>query len=147
MSAEVFETIRRCSLLEGCKWDAQVGDTTALAPFPLILRANTAQQLATWAEALSAEAFTAEEEILRRPQLLSELGLPAPLRNALAGSGELTPAAVRTIRFDFHLTADGWRISRPTFARSVCLNRASSVQMAFGRDSMSSFATPDWTRT
>lgn len=111
MPPESFEPIRRRVLLEGCKWDAQVGDVTALAPFPLILGASVARQLASWAEALSAEAFAAEEEILRRPKLLNALGLPAPLRRALAGSGQLTPAAVRTIRFDFHLTTDGWRIS------------------------------------
>ncbi|MEZ0256202.1 MAG: glutathionylspermidine synthase family protein [Chthoniobacter sp.] len=111
MPPEVFETIRRRSLLEGCKWDAQVGDIATLASFPLVLDAATARQLAMWAEALSAEAFAAEEEILHRPDLLPLLGLPTPLRHALSASGPLTPAAVRTIRFDFHFTTDGWRIS------------------------------------
>lgn len=46
--------------------DAQVGDTATLASFPLILDVATARQLAAWAEALSAETFAAEEEILRR---------------------------------------------------------------------------------
>jgi len=111
MSPEVFETIRRRALLEGCKWDAQGGDTSALASFPLILRTDTATQLSAWAEALSAETFAAEQEILSRPDLLRLLGLPPPLRRALAASGQLTPAAVRAIRFDFHFTTGGWRLS------------------------------------
>lgn len=111
LPAEIFETIRRRALIEGCKWDAQVGDITALAQFPLLFRPETWQRLAAWAEALSTETFAAEEEILRKPELLRQLGFPKSLQRALSGAGPLTPAAVRTIRFDFHLTTDGWRIS------------------------------------
>jgi glutathionylspermidine synthase len=111
LPAEAFAIIRRRALLGGCKWDPQVGDTPTLAPFPLVLHAETWRRLAAWAERLSAEAFAAEEEILRRPKMLHSLGLPTPLRRVLAQSAPLTPAAVRIIRFDFHFTVDGWQIS------------------------------------
>jgi glutathionylspermidine synthase len=108
---EAFEGIRQRALLYGCKWDAQVGDTNALANFALILQAEAWRQLASWAEQLTAEAFAAEKEILDRPALLRLLGFPDALRRALTGNDPLTPAAVRVIRFDFHLTTEGWRIS------------------------------------
>jgi hypothetical protein len=111
LDAENFLAIRRRSALEGCKWDAQVGDTTTLAPFPLVMQRRVWNQLADWAEALTAEAQAAEMEISREPGLLHRLGLPRTLRHILADNTPLTPAAGRVVRFDFHPTTDGWRIS------------------------------------
>ena len=98
-------------MLDGCKWDSQVGDLTALAPFPLVLRQTVWQQLAVQAEKLTAEAIAAEQEIIRRPELLRMLGLPPALRRILAANEPLSAAAGRVIRFDFHPTTAGWRIS------------------------------------
>ena len=41
------------------------------------------------------------------------LGVPAPLRSVLKDAARCgaTPCAVRTMRFDFHYTYDGWQIS------------------------------------
>jgi hypothetical protein len=103
--------IRRRAVLDGCKWDPQVGDTGTLAPFPLVMSRRVWRRLATQAERLASEAMAAEEEILRRSELLWALGLPRPLRRVLAGREALTPAAGRVIRFDFHPTREGWRIS------------------------------------
>jgi hypothetical protein len=65
------------------------------------------------AEDLAAELMTAEKELLHRPELYSVLGLPKQLRSAFEDSREhgLTPCSVRTLRFDFHFTTEGWRIS------------------------------------
>jgi len=104
-------SIRRQAVLEGCKWDPQVGDVSTLAAFPLIMRGSVWSNLARYAEQLAAEAFSAEVEIASRPELIRQLGLPRRLVAALAGRGELTPAAGRIVRFDFHPTTDGWRIS------------------------------------
>jgi glutathionylspermidine synthase len=98
-------------VLEGCKWDPQVGDVGTVAPFALVLRAEAWRELAGLAERLAREAEAAEGEILERPELLSRLGLPARLRRVLTSSASWTPAAARVVRFDFHPTADGWRIS------------------------------------
>jgi len=106
-----FNAVRRRALLNGCKWDAQVGDTCTLAPFPLVMKRSVWKQLAAQAEALATEAAAAEREISRRPDLLARLGLPSALRQVLAQDAPLTPAAGRIIRFDFHLTTGGWRIS------------------------------------
>jgi hypothetical protein len=111
LEAGDFAQLRRKTMLEGCKWDVQVGDVTALAPFPLVMKRSVWRQLARQAEKLDAEAVAAEEEISRRPDLLHRLGLPRALRKALAADEPLTPAAGRVVRFDFHLTTEGWRIS------------------------------------
>ena len=111
ISASEFAILRRHALLDGCKWDPQVGDIDTLSPFPLVMKSSAWKQLAFKAEQLTAEAIAAEEEISQRPELLKFLGFPNPLRKILAERTPLTPAAGRVIRFDFHRTADGWRIS------------------------------------
>jgi glutathionylspermidine synthase len=111
VDASVFSEIRRRAILEGCKWDPQVGDVSTLAPFPLVMKASVWKGLALQAEQLAAEASRAEEEILRRPELVSELGLPSALSRVLAGSAQITPNPGRVVRFDFHYTTDGWKIT------------------------------------
>ena len=76
------------------------------------MRRRTWELLARWAEQLTAETLSAEVEILERPDLLETLGLPRVIRNILQQKGApLTPAAARVMRFDFHFTVEGWRIS------------------------------------
>jgi glutathionylspermidine synthase len=108
-----FTRLRRRAVLDGCKWDPQVGDVAVLAPFPLFMRPAEWRRLAQWAEQLSAEARAAEREILARPALLDRLGMPRPIRRVLRMASRIppTPAAGRVERFDFHYTEDGWRIS------------------------------------
>ncbi len=107
----VFAAIRRESVLEGCKWDPQVGDMETLTPFPLIMQRNRWRELAGYAEQLSAEAAAAEIEVAARPELTRKLGLPRPLVAVLSSPFPPTPAAGRVMRFDFHPTTEGWRIS------------------------------------
>lgn len=106
-----FARVRARTLLEGCKWDPQVGDAATLADFPLVLPEREWAWLARQAEQLAAEAALAEVEIAGRPECLRQLGMPAALRAVLADQAPLTPAAARVIRFDFHPTTEGWRIS------------------------------------
>src|SRR5215831_18863167 len=109
--SEVWTEIRRRAVLDGCKWDPQVGDIDTLSPFPLVLNASAWNRLAGYAERLTAEAICAENEISHRPDLIGQLGLPRGLRRVLTDESPLTPAAGRVMRFDFHYTTHGWRIS------------------------------------
>jgi glutathionylspermidine synthase len=95
------------------KWDPQVEDVTTLTRFPLILASSEWTGLATLAEALAAETLGMEAELATRPDLLDKLGLPASIRKlfARAGAAPASRGAARLIRFDFHLTEDGWKIS------------------------------------
>jgi glutathionylspermidine synthase len=76
-----------------------------------VISESTWATLASLAEQITAEGLTAEMEILSRPKLMEALGLPKPLLNVLRGSEFPTPAALRVVRYDFHPTSDGWRIS------------------------------------
>lgn len=111
IDASAFSTLRRCAVLEGCKWDPQVGDADTLSSFPLVMKSSVWNTIATQAELLTAEVIAAESEILREPKLMGALGLPPSLRQVLAKNAPLTPAPGRVMRFDFHPTTEGWRIS------------------------------------
>ena|SRR2546425_9819680 len=95
LDADSFEAIRRRASIEFCKWDAQVGDVTTLADFPVILRADVWRKLAALAEQLSAETLAAEQEILSRPDLMWQMGIPRAICRVLqrASKVHLTPAA------------------------------------------------------
>jgi hypothetical protein len=111
--AESFFDVVRTMALRHQKWDAQVGDVAALAPFPLVLTRATWQRMSSDASALACETEAVERELVRRPDLHARLGLPVPLAFALRSSAHelLPPAAGRIMRFDFHHTDQGWRIS------------------------------------
>lgn len=105
-----FEQIRRRMMLEGCKWDAQVGDVEVLARFPLLMDRSTWRDLAEAAEALAREMVEVEREVVGSPKLLAQLGMPGKLRRMLS-CGDLSGGGSRVMRFDFHPTLDGWRVS------------------------------------
>jgi glutathionylspermidine synthase len=111
LDRETWLEIRRRAVLDGCKWDPQVGDIDTLSPFPLVMKASVWNQLTRYAEQLTAEAISAENEISHRPDLIAQLGLPRALRRILGDQSPLTPAAGTVMRFDFHYTTKGWRIS------------------------------------
>src|SRR3954463_8390275 len=111
LSPDVFSSVHRRALLDGCKWDPPVADVSTLTPYPLLMKETAWQRLATLAERLAAETIAAEEEILARSDLLKNLGLPRALLQLLTQSTPLTPALGRAMRFDFHLTTQGWRVS------------------------------------
>jgi glutathionylspermidine synthase len=113
LDAAAFDHIRRRLILDYCLWDPQVGDGGTLADFALVLPLGVWRQLAWLAEQLTRETMEAEQELLDRPELLGELGLPRTIRRILVdGCGPpITGAAARVMRFDFHPTPDGWRIS------------------------------------
>lgn len=98
--------------LQFFKWDTQVGDTATLFPQPLLLRPDEWRRLSEKAEALAAELMAAEIELVNRPQLFTALGVPKPLHKIFQRAREFSfTCPVRTLRFDFHYTIDGWRLS------------------------------------
>ena len=108
-----FEEVRRRAIFDCCKWDPQVEDVATLAPYPLLLPRAAWRELEAEAEALAGETLAAEAELLERPELHAELALPHPLRRALrqAARQGASRGAARVLRFDFHWTPEGWRIS------------------------------------
>jgi glutathionylspermidine synthase len=110
VSRAALANIRSRMIFEHGKLDPQVGDIDVLVPFPLVLPNSEWSVLASSAERLAREALDAERELIDRPDLYRELGLPRPVRRALREYGH-AENTVRFMRFDFHPTEEGWRIS------------------------------------
>jgi glutathionylspermidine synthase len=106
-----FERVRARAIFECCKWDPQMEDVSVLAPFALVLRADVHEQLNRWAEALAAETMAAEAELTARTDLHGQLGLPWRIRRVLRQRRSAPRGIARVMRFDFHQTTEGWRIS------------------------------------
>lgn len=122
-----FAAVRRRAVFECCKWDVQFEDVSTLAPFPLLLRGSTWRELSHLAEQLARETLAAEAELAVRPELHAALALPRVTRTTLTRAAEEGASAgiARLIRFDFHLTSDGWRISEANTDVPGGLNEAS----------------------
>lgn len=100
-------------MFDCCKWDIQSEDHSVVADYPLLLEKDEWDSIARLAEKLAQEVSAAEQELLCRPDLHARLGLPDSIRKTLKKcSSEWIPSgAARVMRFDFHLTPEGWRIS------------------------------------
>jgi glutathionylspermidine synthase len=112
LAPELFAGIRRQAVFDCCKWDPQVEDVESLSAIPLVLQPEAWDEIAALAERLAAEAMAAEAELAARPALHKLLGLPRRVRAALARAAAApSQGAARVLRFDFHATTEGWRIS------------------------------------
>jgi glutathionylspermidine synthase len=129
-----FAELRRRAIVDCCKWDPQVGDTCSLAGSPLVVTRAAWDDVVRIAEALAAETLAAERELIDRPELHRALGLPRAARRALRHATRLgAPAsAARLVRFDFHFTTEGWRISEANCDVPGGLNEASGLPRALG---------------
>jgi len=108
-----FTTLRRRAIFDCDKWDPQVGDTCVIARHPLVITQEAWTDVSALAEALARETAAAEAELVERPDLQRGMGLWRALRTALARAATegLPAGCARLMRFDFHFTRDGWRIS------------------------------------
>jgi glutathionylspermidine synthase len=112
LSPDAMAGVRQRTIFDCCKWDPQIEDVSVLCNFPLVLKRSEWQTLSALARQLAVEARAAEQELLGRPKLHGQLGLTPAVRRALRQSAENPPAeGPRLMRFDFHWTTDGWRIS------------------------------------
>jgi glutathionylspermidine synthase len=113
LSDAVWTRLKTRAIFEYCKWDPQCEDHSVLASFPLFIGEGEAASIGNLAEKLTHEALAAETEILEKPQLMERLGIPRAVRRVLGRyeSKKNKGADVRVMRFDFHFTSEGWRIS------------------------------------
>lgn len=111
LSSEAFRELRLQMIFEYCKWDPQVGDQSILSGYPLIVTEEGWNQVSSLASRLACEVLEAEKELSSRPKLCRELGIRWMTRLALPGPSSPSIGMARLIRFDFHFTTEGWRIS------------------------------------
>ena len=107
-----YATYKSEVIFKSFKWDPQVGDVNTIARYALVLDKTAAQELEKAAEQLTAEVFQLEQALLNKLHLAAELGLAPKVRRQLKRIKEATSQQhIRLMRFDFHPTSDGWRIS------------------------------------
>ena len=125
---DALAALRRRAIFDCCKWDPQVEDTSTIAAFPIVLERDEWRQLARAAESLAAETLAAEEELADRTDLHTALALPRAVTKALARArNRPSPGLARLVRFDFHHTREGWRISEANTDVPGGLNEASGL--------------------
>lgn len=124
-----FSRVRRRAIFDCCKWDPQVEDAGTLARIPLVTTPECWRELTQLGEALAKETLACEAELLQRPELHERLGLPRAARSALrdASTNGATRGVARLVRFDFHHTTEGWRISEANSDVPGGLNEASGI--------------------
>ena len=127
LSDEAFRALRRRAIFDCLKWDPRVEDADTLARVPLVTTTAAWQELSRLGEALARETLALEAELVARPELHARLGLPRRVRAALAHATRAGPARgiARLVRFDFHHTSEGWRISEANSDVPGGLNEAS----------------------
>jgi glutathionylspermidine synthase len=104
--------VRESAIFECFKWDPQVEDVSVLAPFALTISRETWEALSSLAEQLARETIAAEMSLLQHEGLHRKMGFSRAIRKALrSAAASPAVAATRFMRFDFHYTSDGWRIS------------------------------------
>ncbi len=139
---DAHRALRRDAILDGYKWDPQVGDTNTVADHVALLSEPTAARLSAWAESLAGETSAMEAELVARPDLSAELGLPRAVCRALTrANGRLPTAGVSLMRFDFHPTETGWAVSEVNrdvpggLAEAAWLARAAAPHVPHSRAS------------
>ncbi len=128
LRADAAASLRRRAIFDCCKWDPQVEDTATIASSPIVLDSATWRELSAAAGALAAETLAAEAELAERPELHGMLALPRAVRAPLSRARRVPSAGIaRLVRFDFHHTRDGWRISEANTDVPGGLNEASGL--------------------
>jgi glutathionylspermidine synthase len=109
--AEFFPKYRMDVMFDGYKWDSQSGEKSTISGKVLLVEREEIEPLIADALALYDETVAMEQALKSRPKLVTEMGISAEMADALCAC-EYNPAEnIRFMRFDFHPTADGWRIS------------------------------------
>lgn len=128
LSPAAFRSYRLDAIFQGRKWDAQIFDRSAIADRALLLAREDWQELASAVTALYAETLDVERRLheLARNDRTARF-LP---RRAWKRLRALPPCAfddrARLMRFDFHPTEDGWRLSEVNSDVPGGLNEASN---------------------
>jgi glutathionylspermidine synthase len=128
LSPAAFRRYRLDAIFQGRKWDAQIFDRSAISDRALLLAREDWRELESAATALYAETLEVER---RLHELARDEGTARYLpRRAWKRLRSLPPQAfdgrARLMRFDFHPTEEGWRLSEVNSDVPGGLNEASS---------------------
>jgi hypothetical protein len=129
LSAAAFRTYRQRAIFEAEKWDIQLYDHCALSASPVLIEKEAWDAVANAACRLAKELLAAEAHLLEAVRRNSLPGLDRASRRhlAIAGRAARELDGARLIRFDFHLTAEGWVISEANSDVPGGINEASAL--------------------
>lgn len=113
LSTKDWKDYRKRVLLDCRDCGIEPQDYFNLARFPLLIEREEWLTVTRHAERLAKEALAAEQELIIRPELHEELGLPSAVRGVLreCSRKERPRGSARITRSDFHFTPGGWQIS------------------------------------
>jgi glutathionylspermidine synthase len=106
-----FKAYRLDAIFAGHKWDPQLHDRSTVADRAIVLGAREWHELTTAAEALFAETLLIERELQRAAAVAPPSYLPHRASRRLAQLAPLPWSGNRLMRFDFHPTREGWKVS------------------------------------
>jgi len=109
--AAQFPDYRLQQIFDGYKWDYQSGLQPTISDEVVLLDEATAAYLSETSERLYAETVGLEAEIKRSKPLLRELGFSEKLVELIHSCNYDADKHIRLMRFDFHPTTEGWRVS------------------------------------
>jgi len=98
-------------MFDGYKWDLQAGEQSTISDKVVLMEQGEASFLVEHAVKLYHETIEMESVLHKSPEIVPALGISHQMTDALCNC-EYNPAIhIRFMRFDFHPTTDGWRIS------------------------------------
>ena len=107
-----YKAYRLDAIFVGNKWDPQLHDRSTVADRAIVLGTADWAELTAAAEALFAETLTIERELHRAAvDTRGSRYLPRHASRRLAHLPAVPTDGARLMRFDFHPTSDGWRVS------------------------------------
>jgi len=98
-------------MFDGYKWDLQAGEQSTISDKVILLEPDEAAFLADTAVKLYHETIAMEAVLKHCPQLALAMGISEKMTEALCNCEYDQAAHVRFMRFDFHPTTQGWRVS------------------------------------
>jgi len=108
---DAFKAYRLEAMFEGYKWDAQLHDHSTVADRAIVLGPREWDELTLATEALFSETLSIERELHRSAVAVTPSYLPPRASRRLSALAPLPPSGSRLMRFDFHPTREGWRLS------------------------------------
>jgi glutathionylspermidine synthase len=129
LSPQAYRRYRLDAIFLGHKWDPQVFDRSTIADRAILVAEEDWSELSAAAETLFAETLLVERTLHRRARESGQTQyLPRRAARRLADLAEPSATNARLMRFDFHPTSDGWRLSEVNSDVPGGLNEATVFQ-------------------
>ena len=106
-----FYDYRLDVMFEGYKWDMQAGEESTISNQIVLIDKTEIDFLKKAAVALYEETVKMEHALKKRPDLVQKMGISEEMAAALCQCDYDPHQHVRFMRFDFHPTTEGWKIS------------------------------------